>query len=86
MFAIDSPDSPAARALALIPLTSPAALPVRLVLSDPGVVETGVALALLAGTVLILRRLAGRIFEVGMLMYGKEPTIPEIWRIAFPRR
>jgi len=86
LFVIDSPDAVASRVMAVFPLTSPAAFPVRLVLSDPGLLETGAALALLAATVLVVRRLAGRIFEVGMLMYGKEPTIPEIWRVAFPKR
>ncbi len=86
LFVIDSPDATASRVMALFPLSSPAAFPIRLVLSDPGLLETGAALALLAATILFLRRLAGRIFEVGMLMYGKEPTIPEIWRVAFPKR
>ena len=86
LFIIDSPDATASRVMALFPLTSPAAFPIRLVLSDPGLLETGAALALLAATILFLRRLAGRIFEVGMLMYGKEPTLPEIWRVAFPKR
>jgi ABC-2 type transport system permease protein len=83
LFVIDSPDAVSSRVMAIFPLTSPATLPVRLVLSDPGLLETGAALGLLALTVLLFRRLAGRIFEVGMLMYGKEPTLPEIWRVAF---
>lgn len=85
LFVVDSPDATPARVLALFPLTSPAAFPVRLVLSDPGLLETVAALGLLAASVLVLRRLAGRVFEVGMLMYGKEPTIPEIWRVAVRR-
>ena len=36
-------------------------------------------------TTWLMRRLAGRIFEVGMLMYGKEPTIREMARWAFAR-
>jgi hypothetical protein len=30
--------------------------------------------------------MAGRIFEVGMLLYGKEPTLREIGRWAADRR
>jgi ABC-2 type transport system permease protein len=86
LFVLDSPDAAPARVMALFPLTSPAVFPVRLVLSDPGLLEVGATLGLLALTVLLFRRLAGRIFEVGMLMYGKEPTLPEIWRVAFPKR
>ena len=80
------PDALVARILALFPLTSSPALPMRLVLSDPGFVEVGCSLALLAGAVWIMRRMAGRIFELGILLYGKEPTLPEMMRWAIERR
>ena len=76
------PDQVAARVLSLFPLTSPAAMPLRVILSNPGAVEIVSAIALLIGTVWLFRRLAGRIFEVGMLMYGKEPTMKEMWKWA----
>ena len=76
------PDHVASRVLSLFPLTSPAAMPLRVILSNPGLVEILVAVALLVGTVWLFRRLAGRIFEVGMLMYGKEPTMKEMWKWA----
>lgn len=74
------PDHFASRVLSLFPLTSPAAMPLRVLLSNPGPVEIILSIALLAGTVWLFRRLAGRIFEIGMLMYGKEPTLGEMWR------
>ena len=76
------PDHIASRVLALFPLTSPSAMPLRVLLSNPGPVEVIVSVALLVGTVWLFRRLAGRIFEIGMLMYGKEPTMREMWRWA----
>jgi ABC-2 type transport system permease protein len=76
------PDHIASRVLSLFPLTSPSAMPLRVILSNPGPVEIVAAIALLVGTVWLFRRLAGRIFEVGMLMYGKEPTMREMWRWA----
>jgi ABC-2 type transport system permease protein len=76
------PDHLASRVLSLFPLTSPSAMPVRLILSNPGPVEIIVAISLLVATVWLFRRLAGRIFEIGMLMYGKEPTLREMWRWA----
>jgi ABC-2 type transport system permease protein len=76
------PDGMLARVLSLFPLTSPSAMPMRVILSDPGIVEISVAIALLAATVWLFRRLAGRIFEVGMLMYGKEPSFSEMLRWA----
>jgi ABC-2 type transport system permease protein len=80
------PDSLVSRILALCPLTSAPALPMRLVLSDPGLAEIGASVALLIGAIWLMRRLAGRIFEVGMLLYGKEPTLREIGRWAADRR
>jgi ABC-2 type transport system permease protein len=80
------PDALVARILALFPLTSAPALPMRLVLSDPGLVEVGCSLALLAGAVWVMRRIAGRVFELGILLYGKEPTLAEMIRWATERR
>jgi ABC-2 type transport system permease protein len=79
---IRDPDSTLARALALFPLTSASALPIRAILSDAGVAEILLAAALLLATIWAVRRAAGRIFEIGMLMYGKEPSFREIWRWA----
>jgi ABC-2 type transport system permease protein len=76
------PDHLASRVLSIFPLTSPSAMPIRLILSNPGVIEIGLAILLLGATVWLFRRLAGRIFEVGMLMYGKEPSFREMWRWA----
>ena len=38
------------------------------------------SVALLAGTTVGLAWFAGRVYRVGILMYGKKPTIPEILR------
>ncbi len=83
---IRDPDGLIARLLAIFPLTSAPALPVRLVLSDPGLLEVGASLALLAGAVWLVRLAAGRIFQLGILLYGKEPTLDEIARWATARR
>ena len=76
------PDHVASRVLAMFPLTSPSAMPIRAILSNPGWLEVTGSLIILAGTIWLFRRLAGRIFEIGMLMYGKEPTFREMWRWA----
>jgi ABC-2 type transport system permease protein len=76
------PDHVSSRVLALFPVTSPSAMPARVILSTVGVLEIAVSVLLLAGTLWLARRLAGRIFEIGMLMYGKEPTLREMLRWA----
>jgi ABC-2 type transport system permease protein len=74
------PDTLLSRVLALFPLTSAPSMPARMVLSDPGIAEIVLSMALLIGAIWLTRRIAGRIFEVGMLLYGKEPTWREIAR------
>ena len=55
MALVRDPDSWLARALALCPLTSAPAMPVRLVLSDPGFFEIGTSLVLLCAAIWIAR-------------------------------
>src|SRR5699024_245983 len=43
-------------------------------------VEIIIALALLIVSIWIFMKLAGKIFQVGILMYGKNATPKEIWR------
>lgn len=74
------PDTLLARILAIFPLTSAPALPIRLVLSDPGWLEVLSSVVLLLGAIWVVRRLAGRIFEVGMMLYGQEPSFGEMLR------
>ena len=76
------PDHLSSRVLSLLPITSPSAMPVRVILSGASWPEIVASVALLVGTIWFVRLLAGRIFEIGMLMYGKEPTFREMLRWA----
>ncbi len=68
------------RAFALFPLTSPSALPVRMLGGSVAAWEVLLALALLVASVLIARRAAGRVFAFAIHMTGKEPSWGEIAR------
>jgi len=74
----NDPDTTFARVLSLLPPTAPSAMPVRLLAGDVPILEIVLALALLAAGVWLLRRAAGRIFRLAMLMYGKEPSWAEV--------
>lgn len=84
-FIARNPDSGFARVISLLPPTSPSAMPARMMLTNVHPVEVMASLVLLAGGVLVLRTIAGRIFRLGMLMYGKEPTWQELRRWMFAR-
>lgn len=73
-------DSTFSRVSALIPLTSSAAMPARVALTDVPLWELLLSAALLVGGTLLARRAAGKVFSVAMLMYGKEPSWREIRR------
>lgn len=73
-------DSSAAQWLGMFPLTSSAVMPMRLAVTTVPWWEVVLAVVLLAGTSWLFRRLAGKVFGAGMLMYGKEPTLRETLR------
>jgi len=80
IFAFKNPDSIGMHILSLIPFTSPAVLPARLVLAKVAWWEITVALLLLGLSIWFFRSASGKIFRLGMLMHGKEPSFKEIWR------
>lgn len=77
-FTLVNPDTLPIRVLGLIPVSSYAVLPARMVLTQVPWWEPVVALALLAGAGWVFRLVAGKIFAMGMMMYGKEPKLKDM--------
>lgn len=75
-------DSTMAQVMALFPLTSMGMMPVRLLTTSVPFWEPVASILLLAAAAWFFRRAAGKIFATGVLMYGKEPTLSEVWRWA----
>lgn len=71
---LKSPDSGLANALTLIPLTAPFALPARAALTSVPVWEYVLSFAGMLGAVWLLVRVAGRVYELGLLRSG--PRVP----------
>lgn len=74
------PDALWMRILSILPPTSPILLTLRLVLTEVSWFEVAMALALLVVACWLLRRAAGKVFGLGILMYGKEPNWRETLR------
>ncbi|MFA9559038.1 ABC transporter permease [Evansella sp. AB-rgal1] len=64
-----------------IPFTSPGVLLMRLsILEEWPWIEISISLVILLASIWIFMKLAGKIFQVGILMYGKNATPGEIWK------
>ena len=77
---IRSPGSPLAFWVSMIPFFSPITMIVRIVTQTPPLWQIALSLGIGFATVVFLMWLAARIYRIGMLMYGKRATIPEVLR------
>jgi ABC-2 type transport system permease protein len=77
---IRSPNSSFAFWMSMFPFFSPITMLVRIVSQTPPVWQIILSLTIGAVTVVLLLFLASRIYRVGMLMYGKKASIPEVAR------
>jgi len=81
MFAIiTNPDSSFSVALSLMPVYGPITMFVRTLVSEPPVWHVITSIAVSIVTILVFFYVTAKIFRVGILSYGKRPTIPELWR------
>jgi ABC-2 type transport system permease protein len=77
---LQSPEGRLATILSIAPFFSPMAMFLRIVSSEPPLWQVALSIVVSAGTVAALFWLTAKIFRVGILSYGKRPTIPELWR------
>ncbi|MFC7347735.1 ABC transporter permease [Chryseobacterium zhengzhouense] len=76
---INNPDGPVGFWMSMIPFTSPVAMVARIPFGVPAW-QIVLSIALLAGTTFFMIFLAGKIYRVGILMYGNKATMKEIWK------
>ena len=83
MFAvISNPDSTASVILSLIPFFSPGLFFVRMTIQFPPVWQIVLCFVLLIAAIVVVARFAAAVYRVGILMYGKRPSLREILRWA----
>jgi len=76
----EKPDTVVSLIMSLVPFFSPVLMFNRAMQGLAAPWEVILSLVLMALTVLLVARVAGRIYRVGILMKGKSMTLPEIWR------
>jgi ABC-2 type transport system permease protein len=82
MVSVQSPNSSLAVWSSLFPLFSPIVMPARLAFNPP-FWEVALSVVLLVGTCVFFVWLSGRIYRVGILMYGKKVTLKELGKWMF---
>lgn len=77
---ITNPDSTLTVAFSLAPVFGPLTMFVRTLVGDPPMSHILISIAVSLATISGLMWITSKIFRVGILSYGKRPTIPELWR------
>jgi len=77
---LESPDGGLAVVLSLIPLLTPLLMFLRIMVLTPPWWQIALSLVLLGASIWGVLWVSARIYRVGILMYGKKPTLPELMR------
>lgn len=76
---INNPDGPMGFWLSIIPFTSPVAMVARIPFGVPAW-QILLSMSLLIASTLVMIFVAGKIYRVGILMYGNKATLKELWK------
>lgn len=82
MLIIEEPNSTIARIFSYIPLTSPLTMIIRNATGKVPIWEVFLTILLLIGSIYVSIKLFGKVFRIGLLMYGKRPRLKEIIKAA----
>ena len=77
-FVLSKPDGTIAIVLSMIPFFSPILMFMRITVQQPPWWQIALSIVLLIGTIFGAIWLAAKIYRVGVLMYGKRPSLPEL--------
>jgi ABC-2 type transport system permease protein len=75
---VQTPDAPVVAWLSMVPFFAPVVMYARIVIQTPPLWQIALSLLLLIATIAGIMVLCARIYRVGILMYGKRATLPEI--------
>lgn len=75
-----NPDGTLSTVLSMIPFFSPILMYLRIGVQMPPAWQIALSIAIMLATIVLMIWLVSKIYRVGILMYGKKPTIPEIVR------
>jgi ABC-2 type transport system permease protein len=76
----NDPRGGTAELMTMIPFSSPVLMPMRYLLGGASPIQLVLSMAILAASTAGVAVLAARIYRVGILMYGKRPSLRELIR------
>ena len=76
-----SPDSTVSVVLSLVPLFSPVLMFMRVCVETPPMWQIALSWVLMLGSIWLAARMAGKLFRMGILMYGASPTWATLFRV-----
>lgn len=79
MSALAVPDSPAVVITSFVPLIAPFVMFARIVVSSVPLWQVAASLAINVAAIAAIAVIGGRIYRVGMLLYGRPPRPSQIW-------
>jgi ABC-type Na+ efflux pump permease subunit len=77
--ALDAPDAPIVVASSFVPLVAPFTMFARIAVSAPPAWEAWASGAINLVALLAIGLFAGRLYRVGMLLYGRPPSLKQMW-------
>lgn len=77
---IRDPNSSVSFWVSIAPFFAPITMPVRILAATPPFWQIALSILINALAIAALVWLASRVYRIGMLMYGKRATIPEVWK------
>jgi ABC-2 type transport system permease protein len=78
MPAIQNPESMMVKVMSYIPLTIPSIMLLRFKIAPVPLIDIGITLSIMFVSTIVTLKIAAKIFRIGILSYGKKPTIKEL--------
>jgi ABC-2 type transport system permease protein len=79
-FMVKNPDNSIIEIMSYVPFFSPMIMFARINLAEPSLLEIWSSIGILIASIILMIWISSKVFRVGILMYGKRPTLPEIIR------
>ncbi|MGA7614815.1 MAG: ABC transporter permease [Thermoanaerobaculia bacterium] len=77
---LKNPNGTLATVLSLFPFFTPILMYMRIAAQTPPMWQIGLSVVIMLATIFLMIWIVAKIYRVGILMYGKKPTIPELVR------